>query len=65
MVQPTYNTKLSLFPTYPLSVLYCKDIHLRHGKVIQNKTFLIIQEQDKEDKLPKSILLSSDHEQPP
>lgn len=50
--QPPCNVDLLPFPTYPLSSMDYKNICLCTGKEIQNKTTIIIQEQDEEDNPP-------------
>lgn len=44
VVQPTYNVEIPHSLTYTLSLVESKDIHIFSRRVIQNKTYIIIQE---------------------
>jgi hypothetical protein len=54
VVQPTCNAELPFFPKYVISPTEFQNIHLRSGRVVQDQTSPIIQEQDDEENPPKS-----------
>jgi hypothetical protein len=51
--QPACNVELPFFPTYVISPMEFQNIHLRSGRVVQDQTSPIIQEQDDEENPPK------------
>jgi len=42
LVQPSYNAKLQTFPAYLIAPMELQEIHLRSGKVLNEKSYVIV-----------------------